>query len=105
MVNEGDLLWTPSPERVAKSHLTAFMRWLAKERGLKFAGYAELWQWSVDDLEAFWQAIWDYFDVRSSTPYERVLADRRAPSRRRRAGMRLPIRPWWLHRTRGAPRL
>jgi len=89
MVNEGDLLWTPTPERVAKSHLTAFMRWLAKERGLKFAGYAELWQWSVDDLEAFWQAIWDYFDVRSSTPYERVLADRRMPGAKWFPGARL----------------
>lgn len=59
MVNEGDLLWTPSAARINRSHLTAFMRWLAKERGLKFASYAELWQWSVDDLEAFWQAIWD----------------------------------------------
>jgi acetoacetyl-CoA synthetase len=89
MVNEGDLLWTPTPERVERSLLTAFMRWLAKERGLKLAGYAELWQWSVDDLEAFWQAIWDYFGVRSSTPYERVLADRRMPGAKWFPGARL----------------
>jgi acetoacetyl-CoA synthetase len=89
MVNEGDLLWTPTPERVEKSHLTAFMRWLAHKRGLKFAGYAELWQWSIDDLEGFWQAIWDYFDVRSSTPYERVLADRRMPGAQWFPGARL----------------
>ena len=89
VVNEGDLLWTPSPERIERSHLTALMRWLAKERGLKFASYAELWQWSVDDLEAFWQAIWDYFDVRSSTPYERVLVDRRMPGAKWFPGARL----------------
>ncbi len=82
MVNEGDLLWTPSPARIEKSHTTAFMRWLAKERGRSFASYEEMWRWSVDDLEGFWQAIWDFFQVRSSTPYERVLGERRMPGAR-----------------------
>ena len=36
MVKEGDLLWTPSAERIERSHLTAFTRWLARERGLNF---------------------------------------------------------------------
>jgi Acetyl-coenzyme A synthetase N-terminus len=89
MVNEGELLWTPSAERVNKSHVTAFVRWLARERGLAFTGYAELWRWSVDDLEAFWQAIWDYFGVQSSAPYERVLADRRMPGAKWFPGARL----------------
>ncbi len=55
-----------------------YIRWLARERGLNFnattsAGYAELWRWSVADLGAFWGSIWDYFDVRSPTPYSTVL--------------------------------
>jgi len=79
MVNEGDLLWTPSAQRVEKSNLTAFRRWLQRERGLQFESYEALWRWSVDDLEAFWQAIWDYFKVQSSAPHTRVLADRRMP--------------------------
>ena len=88
-VNEGDLLWTPSAARINKSRLTAFMRWLERERGLKFARYPDLWQWSVNDLEGFWQAIWDYFEVQSSTPYERVLADRRMPGAKWFPGARL----------------
>jgi acetoacetyl-CoA synthetase len=89
MLNEGDLLWTPGRERVEKSHLTAFMRWLEKERGLKLAGYDELWSWSVEDLEGFWQAIWDYFKVQSAAPYERVLGDRRMPGAKWFPGARL----------------
>ncbi|MEQ1806042.1 MAG: acetoacetate--CoA ligase [Burkholderiaceae bacterium] len=55
-----------------------YTRWLARERGLKFnpttnAGYDELWRWSVADLRTFWGSIWDYFDVRSPTPYSTVL--------------------------------
>jgi hypothetical protein len=44
MVEEGDLLWTPSAERQEKSHLTAFARWLKRERGLSFDTYEALWQ-------------------------------------------------------------
>jgi acetoacetyl-CoA synthetase len=89
MLNEGDLLWTPSPERVAKSNITAYMRWLEKERGLKFSNYEQLWRWSSTDLEAFWQSIWDYFSVQSSAPHERVLADRRIPGTKWFPGARL----------------
>jgi acetoacetyl-CoA synthetase len=89
MLNEGDLLWTPSRERIEKAKLTAFTRWLATERGKSFASYEDLWQWSVDDLEGFWQAIWDYFEVQSSAPHERVLADARMPGARWFPGARL----------------
>ena len=43
-VREGDLLWTPGPDRVAQANLTAFTAWLAAERGLRFDGYAGLWR-------------------------------------------------------------
>lgn len=72
MVGMGDLLWKPSAERVADANLTSFMNWLAS-RGLNFHSYEAMRQWSVSDLEGFWKAIWDYFDVRSSTPYECVV--------------------------------
>ena len=38
------------------------------------ADYASLFRWSVEDLEGFWQAVWDHFGVRAHTPAERVLA-------------------------------
>jgi acetoacetyl-CoA synthetase len=89
MLNEGDLLWTPSQERVEKAKLTAFTRWLATERGKSFATYQDLWQWTVDDLEGFWQAIWDYFGVQSSAPHTSVLADRHMPGAKWFPGARL----------------
>ena len=89
MLNEGDLLWTPSPERVEKSNLTAYQRWLEQERGLKFATYEDLWRWSATDLEAFWQSLWDYFKVESSAPHERVLASRQMPGAKWFPGTRL----------------
>jgi acetoacetyl-CoA synthetase len=75
-------IWTPSPQAVASSHLVAYERWLAETRGLRFGGYAELWEWSVDELEAFWESLWEYFGVRASRPYAAVLPDRAMPGAR-----------------------
>jgi acetoacetyl-CoA synthetase len=72
-------LWEPPAELVERSRLREYMRWLETERGLGFEGYDELWQWSVDDLEAFWASIWDFFGVQADGGYERVLGNREMP--------------------------
>jgi acetoacetyl-CoA synthetase len=72
-VSEGTLLWEPSRELIERSHIGRFMRWLAEHRGLQFAAYDELWRWSVDHLDAFWSAVWDYFEVITHAPYTKVL--------------------------------
>jgi len=89
MVEEGDLLWTPSADRREKSHLTAFARWLKRERGLSFDTYEALWQWSVRDLDSFWGAIWEYFQLRSSAPFTQVLGRREMPGAEWFPGARL----------------
>jgi len=78
-VTEGEKLWTPDPASVAKSHVARFMRRLADERDLSFATYDELWHWSVTDLVGFWSAVWQFFEVESEQPYERVLGSRSMP--------------------------
>ncbi len=55
------------------------MDWLAREHGVDAASYAELWQWSVDDIEAFWSSITAYFDVRFDEPPRAVLGRREMP--------------------------
>ncbi|MEY2440991.1 MAG: acetoacetyl-CoA synthetase, partial [bacterium] len=40
------------------------MDWLASERSVCTETYAELWRWSVRDIEGFWASIAEYFDVR-----------------------------------------
>jgi acetoacetyl-CoA synthetase len=76
---EGTLLWEPSEEFKENTVISRYMKWLKDERDLSFNDYAELWEWSVTDLEGFWASVWDYFDVRSSNPYERVLGRREMP--------------------------
>ncbi len=56
-----------------------YQNWLAAERGLSFNSYDALWRWSIGDLDAFWQSIWDFFDLQSPTPHTAVLASRNMP--------------------------
>lgn len=76
------LLWTPSAERIGKTRMHDYMQWLHANRGLQFNDYNALWQWSVEYLEDFWETIWEYFDVKSSTPYARVLSTHAMPGAR-----------------------
>ncbi|MEV0268638.1 acetoacetate--CoA ligase [Hamadaea sp. NPDC050747] len=57
------ILWRPPADVRQTSRIGDYLRWLSAERGREFGAYAELWQWSVDDLPGFWRSIWDYFDV------------------------------------------
>ncbi|MFI4929885.1 MAG: acetoacetate--CoA ligase [Burkholderiales bacterium] len=62
--------------------ITRYLRWLHDTRGLQFADYDALWRWSVDELDAFWQSMWDYFDIQSPTPFARVLSSEQMPGAR-----------------------
>ena len=46
-------LWRPNPQTVAATRMAQLMR------ATGHASYAELWQWSVDQPEAFWSMLWD----------------------------------------------
>jgi acetoacetyl-CoA synthetase len=74
-------LWTPSAERVERSTMTRFLRWLAEHRGLRLAGYDQAWRWSVEDLDGFWSAVWEFFEVGGPAPSP-ALAERRMPGAR-----------------------
>ena len=63
--------WTPQ--------IRLYQDWLAAERGLSFDSYDALWRWSITDLDAFWQSIWDFFALQSPTPHSAVLANRSMP--------------------------
>ena len=70
-----------SPRTIAPyvPQIRLYQNWLRDQRGLSFATYDDLWRWSVTDLDAFWQSIWDYFQFESITPYTAVLANNVMP--------------------------
>ncbi len=69
-------LWTPSPQRIAGSNLTAFTKFVAERYGFTARDYAELHAWSCREREQFWQAIWEFCGVVGSTQGDTILIDR-----------------------------
>ncbi|MEV6969540.1 acetoacetate--CoA ligase [Hamadaea sp. NPDC051192] len=57
------ILWRPPADVRQTSRIGDYLRWLSAGQGREFGAYADVWQWSVDDLPGFWRSIWDYFDV------------------------------------------
>jgi acetoacetyl-CoA synthetase len=76
------VLWTPPADVLQTSRMGKFAGWVHANRGLRFEGYDELWRWSVDDLEGFWSAVWEYFDIKTSMPPSRVLSSTSMPGAR-----------------------
>jgi len=85
----GSVMWTPPADARESTQLGRYLEWLRETRGIDHAGYDELWRWSVDDLEGFWGSLWDFFEVRAHTPYERVLGSREMPGAEWFTGSRL----------------
>jgi acetoacetyl-CoA synthetase len=56
-----EVLWRPDPG--ATNRLRDFQAWLADQGGPSFDDYADLWQWSVTEQDAFWLAVWRYFQI------------------------------------------
>jgi len=59
-------LWQPSPQQIESANLTAFMRHVAQNGGPSLHHYPGLYDWSIQQPEAFWQSVWDFCGVISS---------------------------------------
>ncbi|MEL7340717.1 MAG: AMP-binding protein, partial [Bacteroidota bacterium] len=66
-------LWQARPEFIEASRMHGFRLWVNQQHSLQLETYQDLWQWSVDHLEDFWEGIWHFFAVQSHSPYEQVL--------------------------------
>ena len=81
-IQEGTILWEPNDDTKSQAAITKYILWLNAHKGLHFDDYHSLWQWSVTELEDFWQSLWEFFDIQSARPFTQVLSGRRMPGAR-----------------------
>ena len=74
-----DPQWVPTESDVCDAVVTDFARFVARRHSVRVDDYRALWRWSVADPAAFWQDVWDYFDIRSATDPGPALADDAMP--------------------------
>ena len=68
-------LWQPSPNRMKKSQLQAFVHKLEQNLGLKFPDYQELHRWSVNNPGIFWEQVWAFTQIIHSSGHRQVLSN------------------------------
>lgn len=56
-------LWTPSKERIENSNAMKFMKQVSEKSGFAGSTFHDLWEWSVNNPEPFWDNIWDFGDI------------------------------------------
>jgi len=56
-------IWTPSPERVNNTRLTAFATRVAARAGVAPHDYRGLHDWSIRHAPEFWAEVWDFCGV------------------------------------------
>ncbi|HMU97482.1 MAG TPA: acetoacetate--CoA ligase [Chitinophagales bacterium] len=67
------VLWSPSEQFINNSNLYKFQKYIENKYQLSFHNYQEIWEWSVQNLEAFWEAVALFFDLKFHQTYSSVL--------------------------------
>ncbi|MBA3287027.1 MAG: acetoacetate--CoA ligase [Acidimicrobiia bacterium] len=78
-----ELLWSPGVDAPSTTRIGRFAAWVSARHGLGFppGDYEALRRWSIGDIEAFWTAVWEHFDVVGRRG-ENVLDGRELPGAR-----------------------
>ncbi|TGK19593.1 acetoacetate--CoA ligase [Leptospira kmetyi] len=63
-------LWAPSSERIESSNLIRYRKFLKEKKNLDLTAFEELRAWSVKDIGAFWESIWEFSETIHSQKYE-----------------------------------
>src|SRR5688572_5430284 len=78
-------IWRPTPRRIAQSEMMAFIAETNRRWGRNISDYQGLHQFSVDEPELFWSAVWDFCGVIAEKRGDVVLTD----------GDRMPGATWF----------
>ena len=75
MKDDRKKLWEPSAEWIKNTNITRFIEFVNREYGQNIKGGKELYKFSVDEIEDFWDAMWKFSDIIASKPYDKVVED------------------------------
>ncbi|MFQ5602063.1 MAG: acetoacetate--CoA ligase [bacterium] len=84
-----EILWKPDPVFVQSTNMTAFSNYLTQKTKLPFPDYASLHQWSVENIEVFWEYFLEYTSIIYRQPHQQVLNTQNMPEARWFSGMKL----------------
>lgn len=85
-----EVLWTPPKPRATP--MWRFIERVNEKHGLAIADYEALLKWSVENVAAFWEEVWLFFEIKASRSYDKV----RAPQDNSHRYIPLPTMPYTM---------
>jgi acetoacetyl-CoA synthetase len=73
-------LWHANKDEIKDSHLTKFANWVKKKQGIHIDDYHDLWKWSTDYNEEFWESVIWFYDIQYSGDYRNVISGKAMPN-------------------------
>jgi acetoacetyl-CoA synthetase len=84
------LLWSPSRDRIEATNMWRFMKFVNEKYNKGFYDYESLYQWSINEIQFFWPAVWEYVEIKASETYYDVIDDvKKMPGAKWFSGARL----------------
>jgi acetoacetyl-CoA synthetase len=70
-----DPLWQPKLEHIESTNMHKFCKSIEKNLSLDIKSFEEFYQWSINQPEDFWSAVWSYTNIKSSVLGHEVLGN------------------------------
>ena len=71
----GKIVWSPKKEHILSSQMWDFMLTVNEKHNIQLKGYDDLYSWTIENPQLFWDDIWEYCDIIHSFPYTQVVDD------------------------------
>ncbi|MFC2094212.1 acetoacetate--CoA ligase [Bacteroidota bacterium] len=95
--SKNTLLWNPTKKSVSESNITKFIDFVNREFEMSLSDYSGLYNWSVTEIEEFWEALWNFSSIIHSKSYNEVLDERKMPGAKWFEGAELNFAENLLH--------
>ena len=77
--SKNTLLWNPNKKKLSEANITKFIEFVNGEFGTSVSDYSGLYNWSVTEIEKFWETLWKYSGIIHSKTYDKILDERKMP--------------------------
>ncbi len=66
-------LWVPSQQLIENSNIMKFIQYVNSRHAKNIQTYDELYDWSVNEIEDFWQAVWEFGKFKFSEGFSSIM--------------------------------
>ncbi len=82
-------LWTPSSGQIANANISQFIKYVNSRQNLQISSWEELYDYSVNEIERFWEDLFHFSAFDHSGELVRILSERKMPGARWFEGIKL----------------